>query len=124
MGDRTLVPIFVFWAFLTMITPTLILLSENSKADLQSNGNITEGVKLGRMIVHTENYIIETASKPAKFEEELAPAPEPLPTTARVTPNVSLLHQNRTLKHNTTHDVLTLSSPRTIHFKVKQTDIR
>ncbi|BAT77755.1 uncharacterized protein HKW66_Vig0095090 [Vigna angularis] len=124
MGDRTLVPIFVFWAFLTMITPTLILLSENSKADLQSNGNITEGVKLGRMIVHTENYIIETASKPAKFEEELAPAPEPLPNTARVTPTVSLSHQNRTLKHNTTHDVLTLSSPRTIHFKVKQTDIR
>ncbi|WVZ19769.1 hypothetical protein V8G54_007091 [Vigna mungo] len=95
MGERTLVPIFVFWAFLTMITPTLILLSENSKADLQSNGNITEGVKLERMIVHTENYIIKTASKPDKFEEELAPAPEPLPTTATVTPTVSLSHQNR-----------------------------
>lgn len=76
------------------------------------------------MIVHTENYIIKTASKPPKFQEELAPAPEPLPTTATVTPTLSLSHQNRTLKHNTTHDVLTLSSPRTIHFKVKQTDIR
>jgi len=155
MGERTLVPIFVFWTFLTIITPTLILLSENSKADLDLNGqdplskcffpltsqikyfsrdfvvlmfftvyvkftgNITEGVKQGRMIRHThrENYIIKTAPKDTKFEEESAPAPEPLPTTATVTPTVSLSHQNRTLKHNTTH-------ARIEHLKVKQTNIR
>lgn len=34
MSERTLVPIFVFWAILTIITPTLVLLSsENSKLD-------------------------------------------------------------------------------------------
>ncbi|KAK7352321.1 hypothetical protein VNO80_17741 [Phaseolus coccineus] len=123
MDERTLVPIFLFWSFLTIITPTLILLSENSKADLGSNGNITEGMKLGRMIGHTENYIIKTAPKLAKFEEESAPAPEPLPTATRVTPTLSLSHHNHTLIHNATHHGLTLSSPR-IHFKVKQTNIR
>ncbi|KAF7817583.1 putative transmembrane protein [Senna tora] len=39
MSERTLVPIFLFWAFLTIITPTLILLTENSKADFDLNGN-------------------------------------------------------------------------------------
>jgi len=83
---------------------------------IKFTGNITEGMKLGRMIGHTENYIIKTAPKLAKFEEESAPAPEPLPT-------LSLSHHNHTLIHNTTHHGLTLSSRR-IHFKVKQTNIR
>ncbi|TKY75166.1 hypothetical protein E2542_SST03932 [Spatholobus suberectus] len=123
MSERTLVPIFVFWAFLTIITPTLILLSENSKDDLYSNGNITEGIKLGRMIGHTQNYIIRTAQPPAKSEEELAsaPAPEPLPTSTRVGPTVSHSHHNHTLISNRTHDGL--SSPK-IHVQVKQTNIR
>ncbi|CAJ1973294.1 unnamed protein product [Sphenostylis stenocarpa] len=125
MTERTLVPIFVFWAFLTIITPTLILLSENSKADLDSNGNTTEGMKLGRMIGHTQNYIRKTSPTPTKFEAELAPepAPEPIPTSTRVTPTVSHSHHNHTLIHNTTDDGLTLSSPR-IHVKVKLTNIR
>lgn len=38
MSERTLVPIFVFWAFLTIITPTLVLLSENSKLDYDLHG--------------------------------------------------------------------------------------
>ncbi|XP_020219738.2 uncharacterized protein LOC109802743 [Cajanus cajan] len=124
MSERTLVPIFVFWALLTIITPTLILLSENSKADLVSNGNITEGMKLRRMI-YTENNVIRTAPPPAKFEEELAsaPAPEPLPTSTRVTPTVSHLHHNHTLISNRTHDGHILSSPK-IHVQVKQTNIR
>jgi len=80
-------------------------------------------MKLGRTIGHTENYIIKTAPKQTKFEEKLAPAPEPLPTSSRVTPTGSLSHHNHTLIRNKTHDGLTLSSPR-IHFKVKQTYIR
>ncbi|RDX75816.1 hypothetical protein CR513_44263, partial [Mucuna pruriens] len=115
MSERTLVPIFVFWAFLTIITPTLILLSENSKADLDSN----EGMKLRRMTGYTQNYITRTAPPAAKFEEELAsaPAPEPLPTTnTKVT--VSHSHHNHTLTRNRTRDGLTLSSPKE-HVQVK-----
>lgn len=90
MRERTLIPTFVFWAFLTLITPTLILLSENSKADLELNGNITETMKVRRMIGHTQSNIIRTAPLPAKsvVEDELAPAPAatvsllPLPTSS------------------------------------------
>ncbi|XP_027356974.1 uncharacterized protein LOC113866292 [Abrus precatorius] len=130
MNERTLIPIFFFWAFLTIITPTLILLSENSKADLDSNGNITEGMKVRRMIRYTQNYIIRTEPPPAKFEEELAsaPAPEPLQTpssgtSARVTATGSHSYHNHTLGTNTTHDGLALSSPK-IHVQVNQTSIR
>lgn len=38
MSERTFVVIFVFWAFLTIITPTLVLLSETSKPALDLNG--------------------------------------------------------------------------------------
>lgn len=38
MNTRAFVLIFFFWAFLTIITPTLILLSESSKTDLDQNG--------------------------------------------------------------------------------------
>lgn len=44
MSERTLVPIFFFWALLTIITPTLILLSEKSKADLDLNGKHLNGI--------------------------------------------------------------------------------
>ncbi|CAL5205362.1 unnamed protein product [Lathyrus oleraceus] len=82
MNERTLIPTFVFWAFLTIITPTLILLSEKSKADLHLKGNITETIKIRRMNGHTQNNII-TATPPRPpppdklvvEEEELAPAP-------------------------------------------------
>ncbi|KAL5189594.1 hypothetical protein HKD37_04G009258 [Glycine soja] len=128
MSERTLVPIFVFWAFLTIITPTLILLSENSKADLDSNGNITEGMKLGIMIGYTQKYSIRTASPLAKSEEELALAPAPETSsgtnTTRVTPTGSMSHHNHTLIGNRTHDGLTLFSPTKIHVQVKQAYIR
>ncbi|CAK8569007.1 unnamed protein product [Lathyrus sativus] len=78
MNERTLIPTFVFWAFLTIITPTLILLSENSKTDLHLSGNITETMKVRRMNRHTQNYIIATPPPPDKLvveDEELAPAP-------------------------------------------------
>jgi len=95
-------------------------------------GNITEGVKLGRMIGYTHNYSIKTASPLAKSEEELAsaPAPEPLPTsssgtsTNRVTPMGSHSHHNHTLIRNKTHDGFNLSSPIKIHAQVKQAYIR
>ena len=38
MSGRIFVVIFFFWAILTIVTPTLILLSENSKTDLDSDG--------------------------------------------------------------------------------------
>jgi len=50
MRERTIIPTFAFWAFLTLITPTLILLSENSKANLESNGK--ESSELLTLLVH------------------------------------------------------------------------
>ncbi|GLT72241.1 hypothetical protein SLA2020_441950 [Shorea laevis] len=38
MMERTFVLIFLFWAILTIVTPKLILLSENSKHNLNSDG--------------------------------------------------------------------------------------
>lgn len=38
MTTRAYVLIFFFWAVLTIVTPTLILLSESSKPDLHQNG--------------------------------------------------------------------------------------
>ncbi|OIV96331.1 hypothetical protein TanjilG_09758 [Lupinus angustifolius] len=103
MSERTLVPIFLVWALLTIITPTLILLSENSKADINLNGNyISEGMKVRRMFGYTQNNIIRTLPQPlpksVMVEEELAstPAPEPTPSLETSTrPNS--LHNNHTL---------------------------
>ncbi|KAE8712593.1 Endoplasmatic reticulum retrieval protein 1B isoform 1 [Hibiscus syriacus] len=50
MGDRIFVVIFFFWAALTIITPTLVLLSESSKPFLDTNGQVSEGIKDRRMI--------------------------------------------------------------------------
>ncbi|KAE8667477.1 Endoplasmatic reticulum retrieval protein 1B isoform 1 [Hibiscus syriacus] len=50
MGDRIFVVIFFFWAALTIITPTLVLLSESSKPFLDTNGQTSEGIKDRRMI--------------------------------------------------------------------------
>ncbi|MBA0567556.1 hypothetical protein Golob_005109 [Gossypium lobatum] len=50
MGDRTFVVIFFFWAFLTIITPTLVIWSESSKPLLEMNGQKNVGIKDRRMI--------------------------------------------------------------------------
>ncbi|XP_028774022.1 uncharacterized protein LOC114731057 [Neltuma alba] len=76
MSERTIVPIFVFWAFLTIITPTLVLLSENSKRDFDFYGNSTE-VADDRRVMGQREYPIEktTACTTAVAAEELTPAP-------------------------------------------------
>ncbi|XP_004501003.1 uncharacterized protein [Cicer arietinum] len=101
MSERTLIPTFIFWAFLTIITPTLILLSENSKAELDLNGNIRETMKVRRMMRHTHNEI-RTAEEAAKSldEEELAPAPTPATVSLPLplpTLKGSQSHHNHTL---------------------------
>ncbi|XP_028792066.1 uncharacterized protein LOC114747888 [Neltuma alba] len=75
MSERTLIPIFIFWAFLTIITPTLVLLSENSKPDFDLYGNSTE---------------VAPPWTTVAAAEELAPAPAQalivsLPTGANLT---------------------------------------
>ncbi|XP_061350795.1 uncharacterized protein LOC133295904 [Gastrolobium bilobum] len=120
MTERTLVPIFVFWAFLTIITPTLILLSENSKADPDLNGNITEGMKVRRMI--------RTPPAPTKSvvaEEELASAPAPVPVPLPLPTPTGSSHTHHNLTHisNRTDDGITLSFPE-ILLQVKKTNVR
>ncbi|CAJ2643054.1 unnamed protein product [Trifolium pratense] len=129
MSERTIIPTFAFWALLTIITPTLILLSENSKADLHLNGNITETMKVRRMNGHTQNNnIIRTAPPPqAKLmlEEELAPAPAatvrvslPLPTPSR-----SYSHHNHTLISNDSNSTDDVSKSK-VQIQVQQTNVK
>ncbi|XP_019414656.1 PREDICTED: uncharacterized protein LOC109326427 [Lupinus angustifolius] len=114
MSGRTLVPIFFVWALLTIITPTLIFLSENSKADLDLNGNYTsEGMKARKMFVYTQNDdIIRTMpqAKSVESEEEVASAsaPAPTPSLLETSERVHSLH-NHTLISNITDYGLTLS---------------
>ncbi|KAF1893361.1 hypothetical protein Lal_00001828 [Lupinus albus] len=118
MNERTLVPIFFVWALLTIVTPTLIFLSENSKADLHLNGNYTsEGMKARKMFGYTQNDdIIRTLPslpKSVEAEEEVAsasasaPAPAPAPAPE---PTPNSLH-NHSLITNMTDYGFTLSSP-------------
>ncbi|MED6118406.1 hypothetical protein PIB30_002112 [Stylosanthes scabra] len=123
MSGRTLVPIFFFWALLTIITPTLILLSENSKADHDVNGNVTvtEGMKARRMVGYAHNYILRTTPLPAKSvvaEGELASSSAPAPAPVLV---MDHSHHNQT--SNNTNYGLTLSSNNT-HIQLNQKDSR
>ncbi|XP_050214650.1 uncharacterized protein LOC126665786 [Mercurialis annua] len=75
MNERTFVVIFFFWAILTIITPTLILLSESSKPDLlQFNVDRSGGLmNARRMIDYSEKQlarkIIRSAPAPAPVLE-------------------------------------------------------
>ncbi|BFG17779.1 hypothetical protein CerSpe_040530 [Prunus speciosa] len=68
MSGRTYVVIFFFWAALTLITPTLIFLSETSKPYLDSNGEKIEGIKARRMI------------EIMRYQRSRAPTEAPAPT--------------------------------------------
>ncbi|CAL0305838.1 unnamed protein product [Lupinus luteus] len=114
MSGRTLVPIFFVWALLTIVTPTLIFLSENSKPDLDLNGNYTsEGMKARKMFGYTQNDIIRTVpqAKSMEAEEKVASAPTPEPTQSLLesSKRVESIH-NHTLISNITDYELTLFS--------------
>ncbi|KAH7524107.1 hypothetical protein FEM48_Zijuj06G0083900 [Ziziphus jujuba var. spinosa] len=93
MSGRTFVVIFVFWAFLTIITPTLVLLSETSKPLLDLNGEAGEGTKTRRMMGHKDKPPIRSpTAHPAPIG---APSPSPSPSPAlapapKPTPNRSM----------------------------------
>ncbi|KAG6670718.1 hypothetical protein I3843_Q043000 [Carya illinoinensis] len=78
--ERAFVLICIFWAVLTIITPTLILLSENSKL-LDSNGEKNEGVKAKprRMV----GFADQKRPSKAPIRLTLMEAPAPVPARAR-----------------------------------------
>ncbi|GAV65653.1 hypothetical protein CFOL_v3_09167 [Cephalotus follicularis] len=80
MRGRVFVLIFFFWAILTIITPTLILLSESSKTDLDLRGYMTEGMKARKMMADFEKHL-DTLITPPPFKPS-APAPAPTPESA------------------------------------------
>ncbi|WJX35952.1 hypothetical protein P8452_23880 [Trifolium repens] len=127
MSERTIIPTFAFWAFLTIITPTLILLSENSKAELHLNGNITETMKVRRMNGHTQNNnIIKTAPPPQTklmVEEELAPAPAATVSLPLPTPSRSHSHHNHTLIRNNSNSTDDASKSK-VQIQVQQTNVK
>ncbi|KAK4276568.1 hypothetical protein QN277_014700 [Acacia crassicarpa] len=109
MSERTFVPIFVFWAFLTIITPTLVLLSENSKRDFYLYGNSTEVADSRRMMDYREYAIKKTTPRAtAVAVEELTPAPAQAPIVSLVTgANLTASHRNGSLGSNTSDHGLT-----------------
>ncbi|KDP38525.1 hypothetical protein JCGZ_04450 [Jatropha curcas] len=80
MSERTFVVIFFFWAALTIVTPTLILLSESSKPDLHSNVDKLGGVlNPRRMMGYAEKQAMTTIVPSAAIEAPTpSPAPEPV----------------------------------------------
>ncbi|KAK4599800.1 hypothetical protein RGQ29_009729 [Quercus rubra] len=83
--ERTFVLIFFFWAVLTIITPTLIILSENSKPKLDLNGQIDEVIKVRKMMLYIEKYSTKIPIALAP-KEAPAPAPAPAPTPISAVP--------------------------------------
>ncbi|KAK1550561.1 hypothetical protein Q3G72_021041 [Acer saccharum] len=79
MNARAYVVIFFFWAFLVIITPTLILLSESSKPDLYLNEKLIEVMKPRKMMAYFEKHPTTPDSKKLP---NLAPAPAPGPAPA------------------------------------------
>ncbi|KAL5845123.1 hypothetical protein ACOSQ4_011081 [Xanthoceras sorbifolium] len=80
MNARAYVLIFFFWAVLTIVTPTLIILSESSKADFDQNGKFFEVMKPRKMMAYIEKHPRTPDSLARKKLPELAPAPAPGPS--------------------------------------------
>ncbi|GAY43060.1 hypothetical protein CUMW_071680 [Citrus unshiu] len=78
MNTRAFVLIFFFWAFLTIITPTLILLSESSKTDLDQNGKVSEGMKPRKMMTYSEKHPPSTPITPPAKKVPLTPTAAPV----------------------------------------------
>ncbi|KAI6688267.1 hypothetical protein NL676_025095 [Syzygium grande] len=78
-GRRTIVVIFFFWALLTIITPTLVHLSESAKLKLTLNGeNIdTEALRARKAFGFLKKSL---ASKPLDTARATAPVPAPSPS--------------------------------------------
>ncbi|PON40894.1 Transmembrane protein [Parasponia andersonii] len=74
MSGRTFVVIFFFWALLTIITPTLVHLSESSKSQ-HLNEEKSEEIKVRRIMA--EKHSIRTPTSLANLP---APAPAPAPS--------------------------------------------
>ncbi|TQD81952.1 hypothetical protein C1H46_032503 [Malus baccata] len=74
MSGRIYVVIFFFWAALTVITPTLVFLSETTKPYLDSNGEKVEGTK-GRRLIGIIGY--EAQRRPRVLPTTEAPAASP-----------------------------------------------
>ncbi|KAJ0086712.1 hypothetical protein Patl1_09165 [Pistacia atlantica] len=78
MTDRAYVLIFFFWAVLTIITPTLILLSESSKPNFDPNGKESEGINARKMMTYLEKHPKTPVTlRPLLNESHIAPAPAP-----------------------------------------------
>ncbi|XP_031407145.1 uncharacterized protein LOC116215543 [Punica granatum] len=69
MSGRTFVVIFVFWALLMLITPTLIHLSESAKhGDWRS-----EEITTRKMVDHLKKYISKSPTTSSPPESSPAP---------------------------------------------------
>ncbi|KAI9071698.1 hypothetical protein K1719_029133 [Acacia pycnantha] len=105
MSDRTLVPIFVFWAFLTIITPTLVLLSENSKQDFDLYGNYSAEVAGDRRTMGDREYGIRKTTPPlcttvVETEEVSPAAPAEAPIIVSLPAGANLTAAGAACGHN------------------------
>ncbi|XP_023002554.1 uncharacterized protein LOC111496365 [Cucurbita maxima] len=90
MTPRAYVLIFFFWSLLTILTPALVFLSENSKTSSlssQSPDGKIGGIQMSRKIVGlTRKYemlkvLVEEQTSPAAIPTPIT-APAPAPSTA------------------------------------------
>ncbi|CAK7346348.1 unnamed protein product [Dovyalis caffra] len=87
MSGRIFLVIFFFWALLAIVTPTLVLLSESSKPDLDSHGK--ECFDMYMLVEKIEGLLkprrmMGYFEKQQRIEEEIAlalqtPTPAPVP---------------------------------------------
>ncbi|XP_022144206.1 uncharacterized protein LOC111013954 [Momordica charantia] len=84
MTPRAYVLIFFFWSFLTILTPALVLLSENSKSpppSFDSPDGKNGGINMSRKVVGlTRKYEMLKVLA----EEQKAPTAIPIPVTVPV----------------------------------------
>ncbi|KAF5747126.1 hypothetical protein HS088_TW06G01307 [Tripterygium wilfordii] len=77
MNQRSFVVIFLFWAVLTIVTPTLIFLSESSESESGCNGMPSEEELNGLRWVRWESQ--QGKPRYVKARKALAPASAPAP---------------------------------------------
>ncbi|KAK4752799.1 hypothetical protein SAY87_021597 [Trapa incisa] len=80
MSGRTFVVIFIFWALLTIITPTLIHLSNSAKHESNSQGDWrTYEIKARKMVGHIKNQLLISPRDQYLKAVSRAQAPGPAP---------------------------------------------
>ncbi|KAG9449683.1 hypothetical protein H6P81_009648 [Aristolochia fimbriata] len=79
MSGRAFVLIFLFWALLTLITPTLVSWSSAARSNLESKANLEGSEQRARRMIAYAEMGPRRRGKTAAKPPVQAPAPSPAP---------------------------------------------